>query len=195
MPVNDIAAYASAFDQITPFSGHVETGFFVDFLGLRTDANFRTMWGVDPATTGGGYIETTRPTIATSGECWFEQVNWVEAAREAQGSFVMMTLGACYGAQAVGRYLALRALNPMPATLVAVDPVPENIAWTRKHFADNGIDPDEHWIVEAALSADNEPVLFPVGAPGSGTQNCVSSNAAAFRRTLVKKNRRGRPIR
>jgi hypothetical protein len=36
------------------------------------------------------------------GEGWFEAVNWVEAAREARGRYVMITLGACYAAQAVG---------------------------------------------------------------------------------------------
>lgn len=128
-------------------------------------------------------METELPT-PKSGEAWFEYFNWAAAAKEARGSYVMMTLGACYGAQAVNSYLALQALNPMPATLVAVDGVPENIAWTKKHFLDNGIDPDEHWIIEAAVSNNNEPVIFPVGSPGSGAQNCVSTNSPEFRKQI-----------
>ncbi|MDP6705103.1 MAG: hypothetical protein QF893_02070 [Alphaproteobacteria bacterium] len=183
MAINDFTPHLDAFDGITPFAGPVEKGFLVNFLGAKLDAGFRTMWGIDPEAVGGCHMETTLPAVGM-GEGWFEDFNWVAAAREARDSYVMMTLGACYGAQAVGSYLALQALNPMPATLVAVDGVPENIAWTRKHFLDNGIDPDGHWIVEAAMSDSNEPVIFPVGSPGSGAQNCVSTNSAGFRRQI-----------
>lgn len=182
--MNNLAAFTDVFDGMTPFSGHVDQGFMVDFVGARLDANFRTIWGVDPAKEGGRDIATAFPAI-TDGEGWFEGYNWVAAAREARGSYVMMTLGACYGAQAVGSYLALQALNRMPATLVAVDPVPENIDWTRKHFRDNGIDPEDHWVLEAALSDSNAPVVFPVGSPGSGTQNCVFFNSPAGRTALA----------
>lgn len=186
--MNDLQAFLNTFDGMTPFCGPVERGFMVDFLGSRIDANFRTMWDVDPAAEGGREVTVALPTIA-DGDAWFEACNWVAAAREARGSYVMMTLGACYGAQAVSSYLALQALNPLPATLVAVEPVPENVEWTRKHFSDNGIDPDDHWIVEAAMSCDNAPVLFPVGSPGSGTQNCVGFNSPAGRLALVERLR------
>ena len=51
------------------------------------------------------------PTIE-DGEGWFEAVNWIAAAHDARGSYTMVTLGACYGAQAVGSYQALQQLNP-----------------------------------------------------------------------------------
>ena len=116
------------------------------------------------------------------GEGWFEAANWVLAAREARQNYVMMTLGACYGAQAVGAYRILQQLNPMPCTLIAVEPVPENFEWVERHFRDNGIDPARHWLVPHAISGSNEPVLFPIGAPGSGAQNCISTNDDAARR-------------
>ena len=97
----------------------------------------------------------------------------------------MMTLGACYGGQAVNAYLALQALNPMPAQLVAVDGMAENIEMTRKHFRYNGINPDDHWLIEAAMSGDNNPVLFPIGAPGSGAQNSVMTNSRANRMGIL----------
>jgi hypothetical protein len=183
MTTNDFTPHLGVFDGITPFSGHVEKGFMVDFLGLKTDADFRTIWGVDPAAVGGCHMETEL-SVPQMGEGWFEHFNAVAASREARGSYVMMTLGACYGARAVSSYLALQALNPMPAKLVAVDGVPENIAWTKKHFRDNGIDPDAHWLIEAAMSDSNEPVIFPVGSPGSGAQNCVSTNSPEFRKQI-----------
>lgn len=186
--MNDLGAFADIFEGMTPFSGHVDRGFMVDFLGVRLDAEFRAIWGIDPTAQGGREITTQLPTPA-SGEGWFEACNWVAAAREARGSYVMMTLGACYGNQAVRSYLALQALNPLPAKLVAVEPVPENIEMTRKHFRDNGIDPDDHWIIEAAMSDSNAPVLFPVGSPGSGTQNCIFYNSPAGRAALAQRLR------
>jgi hypothetical protein len=49
--------------------------------------------------------------------------------------------------------------------------------WVRKHFSDNGIDPDQQWLLQNAISDSNEPVYFPVGSPGTGAQNCFSTNA------------------
>lgn len=143
------------------------------------------MWGVDAKSVGGNHQTTALPTIA-DGEGWFEAVNWVAAAQEAHGHYVMVTLGACYGAQAVGSYRALQALNPMPYKLVAVEADPGNVAWTIRHFRDNGIDADRQWIVEAAMSDTNAPVFFPVGSPGTGAQNCFSTNEHKARAAYVK---------
>jgi hypothetical protein len=74
----------------------------------------------------------------------------------------------------------------MPCKLVAVEPDPENLAWTARHFRDNGIDPDQHWLVGAAISDSNAPVFFPVGSPGSGAQNCVATNERAARELYVR---------
>ena len=117
--MNDIEKYARVFDGITPWSGNVPKGFIPDFLGGFTDGRFRAMWGIEPGRVGGGHLTTEMPTIGW-GEGWFETVNWVEAAREARDRFTMVTLGACYGAQAVGSYLALKQLNPMPCPLLGM---------------------------------------------------------------------------
>jgi hypothetical protein len=64
----------------------------------------------------------------------------------------------------------------MPYKLVAVEPEPDNFEWTRRHMRDNNIDPDNQWVVKAAISPNNNPVLFPIGSPGTGAQNCVATN-------------------
>jgi len=184
-PAGDLREYADIFAGIGPWSGNVPKGYVVDFLGTLTPAEFRAMWGVDPQTAGGNHQATALPTIA-DGEGWFEAVNWVVAAQEARERYVMVTLGACYGAQAVGSYRALQSLNPMPCKLVAVEADPGNVAWTIRHFRDNGIDPDRQWIVEAAMSDTNAPVFFPVGSPGTGAQNCFSTNEQNARAAYVK---------
>ena len=126
----------------------------VDFLGTLTDATLLHRWRGDRSSIGGRFIQTCCPildnmsvadsfeTIEWRGDRWFEAVNWFVAAAEARSHFVMITLGAWHGSQAVGCYQALRLIKPVPSTLVAVDPVLENIEMTRQHFRDNGIDPN-----------------------------------------------------
>jgi hypothetical protein len=120
-------------------------------------------------------------------------VDWVQAAREARGRYVMVTLGASFGYQAVGSYRALQAVNPMPYKLVAVEPVPQNMEWVRCHMRDNGIDPDEQWLLEAAIGPDNEPVLFPVGSRSRGVHNCIETNGedarARYLQEFIRQNR------
>src|SRR5262249_43632048 len=140
-----------------------------DFLGTLTDAALRPeMTG----SYGGRRIAATRPSVQSDGEGWFELIDWIVSAREARDQYVAVSLGASYGAQVVGAWKALQAVNPLPSRLVAVDPVPENCASIAKHMSDNGIDPSDHCIIQAVVSPNNEPVLFPVGAPGSGRNNC-----------------------
>jgi hypothetical protein len=181
---NRMELYADLFDGVKPWAGDVPKGYLVDFAGALTDAEFRTMFGIDPATMGGGPVATRLPVIG-DGEGWFEAANWVLAAREAKGRFTMITLGACYGAQAVGSYRMVQQLNPMPCKLVAVEPVPENLEWVARHFRDNGLDPAGHWLVPHAIGGDIAPVLFPIGAPGTGAQNSIATNGRDARQFYV----------
>ena len=61
---------------------------------------------------------TSLPEVAW-GEVFFEVVDWFAAAVDARGTYTMVTLGACYGSQAVGAYLALQGLesDALPTSL------------------------------------------------------------------------------
>jgi hypothetical protein len=187
--MNDLQKYAGIFDDITPWSGVVPPGFFVDFLGTLTSKHFVPLdeRAVD-ANWDGLHVQMERPylIVRAGADFWFEAANWVLSAREARDRYVMITLGALHGYQAVGACRALQRLNPMPYKLVAVEPVPQNMEWVRCHMRDNGIDPADQWLVQAAIGANNAPVLFPVGAPGVGGQNCVSTNEDAARKSYLE---------
>lgn len=185
LPLIDLDRYRGVFHSVAPWSGPVPGGFTVDFLGTFTRYEFLPLT-VFAAAEKSDRSATTRFPAIEDGELWFEPVDWFEAAREARGSFVMATLGANYGAQAVGAARALMAINPMPFKLVAIEPVPENRQWTAEHMRDNGIDPADQWIIEAAISDSNAPVLFPVGSPGSGAQNAFATNERDARRSYVE---------
>lgn len=185
VPANKLRDYQPLLDALQPWEGVVPEGYRVDFLGTLTDAHFGTMYAFDYTPPDGGYRSTELPRFnGENGEWWFEAINWLEAAREARDRFVMITLGAFYGAQAVGAHRALQIVNPLPCKLVAVEPVPENYLWLRKHFYDNGIDPDAHWLINTAISDRNEPIFFPVGGAGS-TANCMSTDQAKEREDLA----------
>ena len=192
--MNKLEDYKDVFTGVKPWAGRVPKGYKVDFLGTLTDATFRRVFTGDPMEIAERYVETRLPSLEESGEWWFETVNWFEAAREATGRFVMFTLGAWHGSQAVGSHRALQQVNPMPCKLVAVEPVPENVALVRRHFQNNGIDPDAHWIVPMAISGSLDPVLFAIVPQRFGPQNCVSTNEGPARERYYRDLVRGGKI-
>ena len=175
-PMNNLSEYRDAFQGLKPWNGSAPQGFVADFLGVLTDKRFR------PGSTIDDNPEPPQLGRGKNGEGWFEAINWLAAARDARARFVMMSLGAHYGAQIVGGHRMLQLVNPLPSTLVAVEAEPENFTWISDHMRDNGIDPTEHWLVPMAVSDSNDPVLFPVGAAGIGSNNCFASNAQPSRK-------------
>jgi hypothetical protein len=192
--------FVAIFDGVRPWAGNVPRGFGVDFVGTFTDARFRVNWGGNPSSIGGRFLQTCLPTVVDppeeedhafevgnwNGERWFEAVDWFAAARAARDRFVMVTLGAWHGSQAIGSARALQLVNPMPYKLVAIDPVPENIACTRRHMANNGIDPDAQWLIPLAISDRNNPLFFPLGSRETGSQNCFSTNEKVAREDYLR---------
>ena len=129
--MNDLSSYRDIFADLEPWSGTTPEGYLVDCMGVLTPASFRADFGVDGHIAARENVQTAWPTLGdgVNGEGWFEAVNWIAAAREARDRFVMITLGACYGAQAVGAYRAMQMINPMPCKLVLVEPEPDNCEW------------------------------------------------------------------
>src|SRR5580704_5635915 len=154
--MNNFRRYIRVLEDIKPWVGKVPSGFTVDFLGNIISKDF-LVWGVHPAFVDGAELTVPLPRLGDgeNGEFWFEAANWALAAREARGRFVMVTLGALFGYQAVGACRALQLLNPMPYKLVAVEPVPEQVEWIKRHMRDNGIDPDDQWVIDVT------PVFHP----------------------------------
>ncbi len=193
--MNELRQFADIFEGVAPWQGVAPAGYTVDFLGTLTATDFLQGVGRLPgaaslygAVARSANARPAPPPIGNggNGERWFEAVNWIVAAREARDRYVMASLGAFYGYQAVASQKALAMLNPMPCKLICVEPLAEKIGWIRRHMRDNQIDPDRQWVVQAALGGDNEPVLFPVGAAAIGGHNCVSTNDPAIRKHYLE---------
>lgn len=199
--VNEPEKYAPLFNKLKPFSGTVKAGFNVDFVGVLVDNSFREMWGIDASSNVDRHVTTSLPVIhrtklnnATNAsgrnshdndEGWFETLGWVMAAQEARGTFVGVSLGAHYGHQLSGVRKVLDQINPMPSKLVAVEAGPENCEWIARHFAQNGIPQEDYWIIPMAIGANNDPIFFPIGGPGTGGNNCFSTNEPGARANYV----------
>jgi hypothetical protein len=94
-------------------------------------------------------------------EDYFEWIDLLESVIAARGSYTMIELGAGMGRWSVRAALAARQFKPrMPFRLIAVEADPVHFDWLRWHFLDNGLDPKEHRLINAAVS-DTPGVVQP----------------------------------
>lgn len=158
------------FDGIDPWKGEVQKGRRRNFIGALHPIE---PWERDqtfPDETE--YQETDLPSPRW-GEGYFEWVSTVMAVRAAQNRFTAVSLGAHFGGPLVDAALALKKLNPMPFFLVGVEADPNMCAMLDAHFRENGIDPNDHWIINCAVSDTNRPVIFPVSEMRTGSNTTL----------------------
>jgi FkbM family methyltransferase len=153
------------FTQFDRFRGVVPPGFQVNFLGVMTRNAFTT--GLT-ATLGQkfsdpGEVHADYPGID---EEYFEWIDLLEAVLEAADDFTMIELGAGYGRWLVNAAIAARQRRgDIRIKLVGVEAEPTHYAWMMQHFRDNGLDPLDHTLLEAAVDADERVVRFYAGKP------------------------------
>ena len=95
---------------------------------------------------------------------YFEWISVLEAATAATQRFVMIELGAGYGRWLVRAALAVkRHHGDLPIKLIGVEAEPTHFQWLKQHLRDNGIDPAEHKLIEAAVDEKEGEVAFYVG--------------------------------
>lgn len=171
------------FDGIEPWKGEVKKGRRRTFIGA--------LHPIEPWDRGKTppdemeHQETELPSIRW-GEGYFEWVSTMMAVRAAQHRFTAVSLGAHFGGPLVDAALALQKLNPMPYFLVGVEADPHMCAMLDEHFRENGIDPNDHWIINCAVNDTNRPVVFPVSEMRTGSNTMLHSSAerAALARTI-----------
>lgn len=142
------------FSLFPPFKGPAEPGFDVDFLGVRTRRDRAGDMRI-PAAAAGMY-----PSVS---EEYFEWIDLLEAVAAANGPFTMVELGAGNGPWLVRAGVALRRLERKEFKLVGVEAEPVHFRWMGEHFLDNGLRPDQHWLIEAMVSTKEGKGHFFVG--------------------------------
>ena len=183
----------AVFERLKSFSGPPPEGWIVDFLGIRTQWKFVDgHWPHTAAVVSSMWQETPAPKV--NGLEYFEWLDLLHAVQDARERFVMVELGAGYGRWAVRAARLLERVNPMPFTLVAAEAEPTHFAWLKEHLQDNGIDPAQHHLICAPVSASHEPVHFLVGEPAKCYGQAIVAEADATAEGARAQTMRGIPL-
>ena len=153
------------FGRFERFKGFVPPGCHMDFLGVMTRNAFveGLMAAVGERFPDPGYFETDYPQPA---EEYFEWVDLLESVSGARNQFTMVDLGAGFGRWLVKGAAAVRQCHgDLPIKLIGVEAEPTHFEWLKQHFNDNGLDPAQHELIEAAVDGQERTVRFYVGKP------------------------------
>lgn len=158
-------AHHPAITRFKPFQGEVPGGYILDgFLGsiVRQECT-PGVADLEPSIMSAPYPQVD--------EDYFEWIDLLESVIASRGSYTMIELGAGMGRWSVRAALAARQFKPrMPFRLIAVEADPAHFEWLRWHFLDNGIDPKEHRLINAAVSDIAGQVQLCIRGPAGG--NC-----------------------
>jgi len=153
-----------AFDALSVYAGEAESGFEIDFLGIRTRCEFSA-----------GEIISAMPVHPIGPhEDYFEWIDLLESILAAKDRYTMMELGAGYGRWSVRAAAVVRQLRGLPFHLVAVEGEPRHYRWLQQHMSDNQIPPDARTLIHGVVSDHRNDVLFYVGMPSGETDEPAS---------------------
>lgn len=153
------------FASFARFRGVVPPRYHANFLGVVTQNAFIAgmITALGHKFPDAGDMEVDYPAFD---EEYFEWIDLLEAVLEARDAFTMIELGAGYGRWLVNAAAAARQRRgDLRITLVGVEAEPTHFAWMTQHFQDNGLDPQKHVLIEAAIDAHDGVVSFYVGKP------------------------------
>ncbi len=141
--------------RFAPWQGEADGRFCHDFLGIRTDPKFRPQFNPDPP----GPLKTSYPPPHNA---YFELVFVLEslAAHSDSPRLTVIELGAGYGPWLVTAHRAEQLSTGRPVDLVGVEMVPQHYVWMREHLGNNGIDPEGHRLIHAAVSDSDGEALY-----------------------------------
>jgi FkbM family methyltransferase len=141
--------------RFEPWRGEADGRFSHDFLGIKTDPEFRPQFSPDLP----GPLETSYPPPHNA---YFELAFVLESltAKPAPPRLTVIELGAGYGPWLVTAHRAEQLSTGRPVDLVGVEMVPQHYEWMREHLSNNGIDPKEHRLIHAAVSDTDGEALY-----------------------------------
>jgi FkbM family methyltransferase len=107
-----------------------------------------------------------RKTIQGLGhDALYDREEWeglLSSVREAQATYTIVELGACYGPWVVAGAVAARQRGIADIRLVAVEADATHVEWIKSHFRDNGIDERNHRIVHGVVGTYDGVAKFPI---------------------------------
>ena len=150
----------TVFSRFASYEGWAEPGFERGFYGI----NIRD-WlylGQSKGFTDRRAVHVGHPSVD---EEYFEWIALLGAISAARGRFCMAELGAGWG-----RWMASAAVlcrqKGIEFSLIGVEAEPSHFEWMKMVLRDNGVDPDRHHLVQAAVAdRDGEVILTGPDTP------------------------------
>ncbi len=139
-------------------------GFLTSFMGVRT----RCTTLAEPQRAQDGQILP----MPVPGDYHAEAVEYIgllKSVLAAKGQFVAIELGAGWGPWLVDGAIAAKRAGITDIRLVGVEADAEHYEFLRQHFRDNGLDPDAHRLIKAAVGAAVGKARWPK-APDAANQ-------------------------
>lgn len=131
-------------------------GFITDRLGVKTRGS--SLWDQVQ------YLVGTVIPPPIPNDFHAEAIEWIgllKSVRSARGKYVAMELGAGWGPWVVAGAFAARNAGIRNISLLAVEGDPGHFAFLRQHFIDNGWNPDQHILLQAAVGAQPGRARWP----------------------------------
>ena len=160
-------------------------GFLGELIRKSFDDGLATVLGLPAVIYPSGGMRTGNcPRLS---EEYIEWIDVLETAVVATQAFTIIELGAGYGRWLVRAALAVKRYHgDLPIKLIGVEAEPTHFRWLKQHLRDNGIDPDEHELIEAAVDEKDGEVLFHVGKPDEWYGQAIAEHANAASESIQK---------
>jgi FkbM family methyltransferase len=131
-------------------------GFIVDRLGVKTRGT--SLWDQVQ------YLVGTVIPPPIPNDFHAEAIEWIgllKSVRSARGRFVAMELGAGWGPWVTAGAVAARNAGIRDISLLAVEGDPGHFGFMKQHFLDNGLNPEAHLLLQAAVGAKAGRARWP----------------------------------
>lgn len=146
------------FSKFKPWEGMVPAGFIPGFMGAIVSDDFYE--GVHNP--NDRFVRTGYPP---ADEELFEHISLLKAIdTAADGRFTMLELGAGYGRWLITAAKAAEQRG-LACYLVGVEAEPSHYKMMIEHFSNNGLEPNDHYLVDAAITDHDGEVTFAIGSP------------------------------
>jgi FkbM family methyltransferase len=160
------------FDLFKDVQPEPKPGFVTDFLGTRTRT--ASLWTSARQFDGQVFGRPVPHDL-------FEAVEWIgllKAVTSAKDSFAMMELGAGWGPWLAAGAVACSHLGIKDIHLLGIEADPGRFELMRQHLVDNGLDPEEHSLLRAAVGTEAGHARWPKisDAPNSGGGRPIRDN-------------------
>lgn len=158
-------ADTTIFEEFVNPDAKPEAGFLVDFLGSRIRVT--SLWKEARA------LDGQLMRVPVPADFHAEAIEWIgllKAVRGAAGQYVAMELGAGFGPWAIAGGVAARLRGIKNIRLCAVEGDPHHFRFLRQHFVDNGFDPEQHALFEAAVASNAGISEWPLVEDSSGSE-------------------------